>query len=259
MDFESEMRAMVLCAGLGTRLGELTRQTPKALLPLHGRPILEYILANLRRHGFDEIAINLHTMPETIRGHFGDGAKFGVKLTYSHESVLLGTAGGVKKMEHFFRDGGPFLVHYGDILTDQDFTAMMRFHRERGALVTMLAHQRARSNSVVVLDSERRVTLFLERPEEEGRCGVESPWVNSGICLCETAVLEAIPVGQRCDLPRDVFPGLIPSGRVFGFGLTGYRCAIDSPERLEEAKAALAAGHCHISLAPGAGNDRGLD
>ena len=146
MDFESEMRAMVLCAGLGTRLGELTRQTPKALLPLHGRPILEYILANLRRHGFDEIAINLHTMPETIRGHFGDGAKFEVKLTYSHESVLLGTAGGVKKMEHFFRDGGPFLVHYGDILTDQDFTAMMRFHRERGALVTMLAHQRARRN-----------------------------------------------------------------------------------------------------------------
>ena len=142
-------------------------------------------------------------------------------------------------------------MHYGDILTDQDFTAMMRFHRERGALVTMLAHQRARSNSVVVLDSERRVTLFLERPEEEGRCGVESPWVNSGICLCETAVLEAIPVGQRCDLPRDVFPGLIPSGRVFGFGLTGYRCAIDSPERLEEANAALAAGRCHIPLGAG--------
>ena len=93
MDFESEMRAMVLCAGLGTRLGELTRQTPKALLPLHGGPILEYILANLRRHGFDEIAINLHMMPETIHGHFGDGAKFGVKLTYSHESVLLGTSG----------------------------------------------------------------------------------------------------------------------------------------------------------------------
>ena len=78
MDFEIKMKAMVLCAGSGTRLGELTRQTAKPMLRLQGRPILEYTLANLKRHGFDEIAVNLHFLPETIQGYFGDGAGFGV-------------------------------------------------------------------------------------------------------------------------------------------------------------------------------------
>lgn len=243
------MKAMVLCAGYGTRLGELTREVPKPMLTLHDRPVLAHILAQLRAHGFDEIAVNLHFMPEAIRGHFGDGKKFGVKLTYAHEPTLLGTAGGVKNVETFLRGGAPFLVHYGDVITDQDFTAVLRFHRERDALVTMLVHQRSRSNSVVALDAQQRVTGFLERPDDAARSLLESPWVNSGICICNAEVLDSIPAGQPGDLPRDVFPRLIPSRRVFGFALTGYRCAIDSPQRLEEARAALAEGRCRMAPA----------
>lgn len=238
------MKAMVLCAGLGTRLGELTREIPKPMLSIQGQPLLAYLLSNLRLHGFDQIAINLHFKPEMIRDHFGDGSGYQLELTYSYEPELLGTAGGVKKMENYFRKESAFLVHYGDILTDQDFSAMLALHRERRAMATLLVHQRLKSNSIVNLDDTGRITAFLERPDEKSRVGHSSRWVNSGVCICAPEVLDAIPSGVPCDLPRDVFPKLIASNRLFGFALTGYRCAIDSPERLAEARAAQAEGQC---------------
>ena len=128
------MRAMILCAGYGTRLGNLTEKLPKPMLPLAGRTMLEYIVSNLARHGFDEIVVNLHFKPDVIRAHFGDGAGFGVRFHYSYEPELFGTAGGVKRMESFLSRDESFLVHYGDVLTDQDFSAMLRFHREKNAL-----------------------------------------------------------------------------------------------------------------------------
>ena len=140
------------------------------------------------------------------------------------------------------------MVHYGDVLTDQDSTVMLQFHRERNALATLLLHQRARSNSVVSLDKERRIIGFLERPTEEARRGVKSPWVNSGICICAPQLLDEIPAGVACDLPRDIFPRLIDSHRLFGFPLSGYRCAVDSPKRLAEAQAAIVDGRCQIQL-----------
>lgn len=247
------MKAMVLCAGLGTRLGELTREIPKPMLDLQGQPLLAYLLGHLCRQGFDQIAINLHFKPEMIRDYFGDGIRGQLALTYSYEPQLLGTAGGVKNMESFFRDEPAFLVQYGDILTDQDFAAMLAFHHERRALATLLVHQRLKSNSIVNLDDTGRITAFLERPDERTRAGQSSRWVNSGVCICAPEVLDAIPAGVPCDLPRDVFPKLIASGRVYGFALTGYRCAIDSPERLAEARAAQAEGRCRavpLQIAP---------
>jgi NDP-sugar pyrophosphorylase family protein len=241
---------MVLCAGYGTRLGNLTREIPKPMLPLNGRPILEYILAHLRAHHFDQVAVNLHFLPQAIPAHFGGGADLKIELTYVLEDRLLGTAGGIKNMEAFLSLSDPFLVQYGDVVTDQDFTAMLRFHRERGALATLLLHQRARSNSLVSLDVESRITAFLERPDDETRRGVATNWVNSGICLCAPEIFAHIPPQTPCDLPRDIFPQLIATGRLFGFPLSGWRCAIDSPARLAEAEAAIAQGRCRISVEP---------
>ena len=239
---------MVLSAGYGTRLGDVTREMPKPMLRMQGRPMLEYIICHLARHGFDQIAINLHFMANMIRDHFGDGSRFGVELVYSYEPELLGTAGGVKRMADLLGAGEVFMVHYGDVLTDQDFSAIMHFHRERKALATLLLHQRARSNSVVSLDERGRIIGFLERPTEEARRGVKSPWVNSGICICHPEFLEEIPADVARDLPRDIFPRLIDSNRLFGFPLSGYRCAVDSPDRLAEARAAIADGRCQVQL-----------
>ena len=242
------MRAIVLAAGYGTRLGDLTREIPKPMLPLQDRPLLEYIIRHLARHGFTDIAINLHFRRDMIRNYFADGSRWGVALTYSYESELLGTAGGVKKVGSFLRQADAFLVHYGDVLTDQDLTVMLRFHREHRALATLLLHKRVSSNSVVNLNAERRIIGFLERPTEQARQGVDSPWVNSGICMCAPEFLDAIPANVFCDLPRDVFPRLINSQRLYGFPLSGYRCAVDSPERLADARSALAEGRCRISF-----------
>ncbi len=238
------MKAMVLCAGYGTRLGELTREVPKPMLPLQGHPLLGYLLTHLRQHQFNEVAINLHFKPEAIRDYFGDGSRHSLKLTYVYEPELLGTAGGVKNMEHFFRGEDAFLVQYGDVITDQDFSTMLQFHRKQNALVTLLVHERLKSNSVVEIDSDGRVTGFLERPTDEMRRGQTSPWVNSGICVCSPEIFASIPAKTPCDLPRDVFPKLIETRRLYAFPLSGYRCAIDSPERLAESQTALAEGRC---------------
>jgi mannose-1-phosphate guanylyltransferase/phosphomannomutase len=241
------MKAMILSAGYGTRLGSLTQQRPKPMLSLQGRPLLEYIITHLAWHGFNQIAINLHFMPEVIQDYFGDGSRWQVELVYSYEPELLGTAGGVKKMATFLGPSEPFLVHYGDILTDQDFTAMLHFHRRHQALATLLVHQRAKSNSVVSLDEQGRIIGFLERPSEEARRGIQSPWVNSGIYVCDPQLLAQIPPDVICDLPRDIFPKLLAHKPLYGFPLSGYRCAIDSPERLAEAQAALVEGRCQIN------------
>jgi mannose-1-phosphate guanylyltransferase/phosphomannomutase len=236
------MKAMVLCAGYGTRLGDLTREIPKPMLPLGDRPMLEYVLCHLRRHGFDQVAINLHFMPEVIQNHFSDGSRWGLRLTYSHEPQLLGTAGGTKRMESFFQGDEPFLVHYGDIVTNQDFTAMLGFHQERKALATLLVHQRARSNSALSVDALGRIERFLERPPDAHWNTVSGAWVFSGIAICQPELLDLIAAETFCDFPRDVFVRLAATRRLFAFPLTGRRTAVDSPERLAEARQGVAEG-----------------
>lgn len=230
------MKAMVLAAGAGSRMGDLTRDLPKPMLKVGGRPILEHILLNLARHGFQKIVLNLHHHPQVIRDHFGDGSRLGLSITYLQEPNLLGTAGSVRNAAALLRGPDPILVHYGDVLTDQDLGAMIKSHFDSAAQATLLLHQRVHSNSVVVVDPAFRVVRMLERPTEEARAQESSPWVNSGIYLLDPAVIEGIAPDPPQDFPRDVFPALIAEGRVFGFPLSGYRCAVDTPARLERAR-----------------------
>jgi NDP-sugar pyrophosphorylase family protein len=242
MDCQTAMKAMVLCAGFGTRLGDLTREIPKPMLRLGDRPMLEHILRHLKQHGFDQVAVNLHFMPSVIKDYFADGSRWGVRLSYSYEPQLLGTAGGTKRVESFFQGDEPFLIQYGDIVTNQDFTAMLDFHRRRDALATLLVHQRARSNSMLSIDSAGCVEQFLERPLDTQRDSISQNWVFSGILICQPKLLEMIPGDVFCDFPRDVFVPLTSTRRLYAFALAGQRTAIDSPERLAEARQAVADG-----------------
>jgi NDP-sugar pyrophosphorylase family protein len=242
------MKAMVLCAGMGSRLGELTRQTPKPLLPIGDCSIVGHILSNLRRHGFQDIVINLHFEADQISAALGDGSMLGVRITYSQEPKLLGTAGGVRKMRSFFAHEKAFLVHYGDIVTNEDFSAMREFHLQRDALVTLLVHKRSKSNSSMILDGEQRVLQFWERPDRQYWEATQETWVNSGILLASPEVLDLIPEGTVYDWPRDVIPQLLASQRVYGYPLRGYRTAVDSPERLEQARRDVAAGFLKLKV-----------
>jgi NDP-sugar pyrophosphorylase family protein len=231
------MKAMLLCAGCGTRLGELTETIPKPMLPIAGKPLLAHLIEYVASHGFDELMINLHYRPEMIRGYFGDGAAFGVKLHYSYEETLLGTAGALKKVEPFFADVDEFLVVYGDLLIDQPLAPLLALHRRERAAATLLVHQRPGSNSLIRVGSDQRILDFIERPTDEQRRAAPYPWVNSGVQLLSPRLLDRIPAYRPADLPRDLYVPLVRGKRFFALPLSGYRCAIDSPERYRQAQA----------------------
>jgi NDP-sugar pyrophosphorylase family protein len=233
------MKAMILCAGYGTRLGDLTRETPKPLLRVGGHALVDFILANLKKHGFSEVMVNVHHHADQVRAGLGHWAHRGVSIDYSFEETLLGTAGALKKVESFFADEEVFLVHYGDIVTDLDLTKMLQFHRERRATATLLVHKRQRSNSAVEFDGNQCIHQFVERPPESFWDKIHSAWVNSGVLLLTPRVFEVIPDEAPSDWPRDIFPKLISSQSLFAYCLDSYRIAVDSPERLAQLESDL--------------------
>ena len=236
------MKAVVLCAGYGTRLGDLTREAPKPMLPLHGQPLLAYTLRYLAAYGCRRIAVNLHYLPEQITSYFGDGAAYGVSLHYSYEPVLLGTAGAIRKLAPWLAGDDDFIVMYGDILTDQDLTILLEAQRRYRAAATILLHQRPGSTSVAQLDDTGRITAFIERPSDAERAAIAEPWANSSVYVLNRRILEHIPAADPADLGKDVFARVAQIELLQGVALTGYRCAIDSPERYRQAEAAIAGG-----------------
>ena len=230
----------MLSAGYGTRLGKLTAERPKPMLDVGGRPIVEWIVRHLAAQGIRELAVNLHFMPEEIQAHLGAGEQLGVEIVYSHERELLGTAGAAKKLEAFLSHDEEFMLHYGDVVTNQNFRAMLAFHRAHPGEATILTHERSRSNSVVEIDAAGRVERFLERPTPDERRGVESRHVFSGVCVCGRVVLDSIPADVPVDLPREVLPGLVERGALYAYALTGSRVAVDSEDRLSELRDAVA-------------------
>ena len=234
------MRALVLAAGEGRRLRPLTLRMPKPMVPVGGRPVLEHLLALLRRHGIDEVAINLHHRPDAIVDHFGDGRRFGVSITYSREARLLGSAGAARALDAFLAD--TFLVLYGDVLTDADLSALAARHRTTGAAGTIgvYAVPDPERCGIVALDPAGRVTRFVEKPAPDAGLG---NLANSGILVLEPSVLREIPPDQPYDLGLHLFPRLLERGvPLFGERLDGYILDIGSPDRLAQAEADCRAG-----------------
>jgi len=236
------MKAIILCAGRGTRLGELTRDLPKPMLPLDGTPVLEHMLRHLRAQGVVDVAINLHHHPEAIVERFGDGRDLDLRITYSWEEQLLGTAGAVRRLAPWIGDDEEVLVAYGDVITDQAIAPLVAAHRASRALATLLVHRRRRSNSLVELDANGRIVAFVERPDASELPETGRHWVNSGFQLLSRRALRWIPPGVDVDLPRDVYARIVDREVLAGVPLSGFRCAIDSPERYAEAIAALRSG-----------------
>ncbi len=245
------MKALVLCAGFGTRLGALCDDRPKPMLEVGGIPIVEHIVRQLAGAGFADIIINLHYRAEQFPAHLGDGARFGVHIEYRLEETPLGTAGTSRQL--LAELGEDLLVHYGDILTNHDLQALVRQHRRTGAAATALLHQRPGSNSFAQLDERDRITRFVERPQTPPGEDSRAVWAFSGICVlapgCQS-LLSALPGGMVLDLPRDLFPTLARQRSLFGQRLHGYRCAVDSEARLQAARSAFAAGEFRLPEPP---------
>ncbi|BAC89723.1 sugar phosphate nucleotidyltransferase [Gloeobacter violaceus] len=215
------MKAFVLAAGKGTRLRPFTDALPKPLMPVINKPVMAHILGLCRKHGFDEIVANLHYRGEKIVERFADGHDHGVCLQYSWEEQLLGTAGGVRRQAGFLA-GGPFLVISGDVMTDLDLGALVRFHKQSGAVATMAVKEVGDPSrfGVVVADPDGRVRSFQEKPAK----GTErSRLANTGIYVLEPEVFEYIPEAAFFDFGNDLFPLLVCKGApVYAMGTGAY-------------------------------------
>lgn len=200
-------RAMIMAAGLGTRLMPLTGLMPKPMVPILNRPVMAHMLHLLRRHGIHDVAANLHYHPRQIRECFDDGREYGLRLRFNEERELLGTAGGVGEFRDFLSES-TFVVVSGDGLTDIDLTALLAAHHELGGIATLAVKQVDDPSryGVVVHDEEQRVTGFQEKPSaEEAR----SHLCNCGIYAFSPEIFRYVPPGCFVDWAKDVFPALL--------------------------------------------------
>ncbi len=199
-------KAMILAAGEGTRLRPLTLETPKVLLPVGEVPLIEHQLSWLKSHGVSQVAINLYHLGEQIKAFLGDGSRFEMKLLYSLEETLLGTAGGVKRVKHFFDD--TFVVVYGDVLTDFNLSEMIRFHQEKKSMATLavMAVTNPCEVGVIEMDEEKRIIRFVEKPPRDSVTGDLS---SGGVYVLEKETINNILGDGFSDFAYDVFPKLI--------------------------------------------------
>ena len=233
------MKVVVLAAGVGNRLKGLLDNVPKPMVEIAGKPILQHNIEWLKSFGVTDIYVNLHRLPGVIMRHFGDGAAWRVRITYSYEPALLGTAGAVKKIaREFWKDSSrePFLVIYGDnLVSDFDLNRIISFHKRNSGIATMCLYHKPEEiakSGIAVLDEHCRIVKFIEKPAPDQITG---DLVNTGIYVLEPAILKYIPETSCCDFARDVFSTVLDAGEPFyGLVLKANLIAIDTPRLFEE-------------------------
>jgi mannose-1-phosphate guanylyltransferase len=221
------MKAMILAAGKGTRIQPITHTIPKPLIPILQKPVMEFLVELLRQHGFDQIMVNVSHLANEIEGYFRDGQRFGVQISYSFEGKMdrdgtlvgeaVGSAGGMKRIQDFnpFFDD-TFIVLCGDALIDLDLTEAVRWHKEKGAIATVVMKSvpmdEVSSYGVVVTDKNGRILAFQEKPSVEEAL---SNNINTGIYIFEPEVLDYIPSKQPYDIGSELFPRLVAENAPF--------------------------------------------
>ncbi len=237
------MKAVVLAAGLGTRMRPLTGRWPKCLLPVGNRPLLAHILAHLRRHNFTDVFINLYWHADMILEAIGDGEDYGLRTHYLREDQLSGTAGPIRKLAAALSHER-FLVLNGDNLTDLDLTCLISFHERAGAEVTLALHREDLADlaekSVVETSEDGRILRFIEKP---ATTELFSNWSNAGIYVFAPSIIDAIPEGRPYDIGHDLIPSLLRANRrVYGFKSDFYLVDIGTPRGYARASEDLLAG-----------------
>jgi len=240
------MKAIIMAGGEGSRLRPLTCGRPKPMVPVMNRPIMAHIIQLLKKHGLRNIGITLQYMPETIRDHFGKGIEYGVNCKYFIEDVPLGTAGSVKNAESFLDE--TFVVISGDALTDLNLSQAVEFHKQKGAIATLVLTQvdSPLEYGVVITDESGRVRQFLEKPSWGE---VFSDTVNTGIYILEPEVLTYFEAGQKFDFSKDLFPLLLRKGLpLYGVTVPGYWCDIGNLQQYLQAHYDILNGKVQVEI-----------
>lgn len=227
------MKAVVMAGGEGSRLRPLTVNRPKPLVPVCNKPVMEYTIELLKRHGVDTVVVTLHYLANEVVSYFGDGSDWGVQMIYSVEDQPLGTAGSVKKVEGYLND--TFIIISGDALTDFDLTRALTFHREKGSMATIILTRvdNPLEYGVVITDEEGQIKRFLEKPSWGE---VFSDTINTGIYVLEPDVFDYMDPDVAYDFSKDLFPRLLAEGQpMYGYVTGGYWCDIGNLQQYRQA------------------------
>lgn len=245
------MKAMIFAAGLGHRLQPLTETIPKALVPVAGRPMIDYPLLLLRRYEVREIIINLHHLGDRIEAYLGDGAKFGLKIGYSKERELLDTGGGLLKAKPFLCQG-PFIVINTDVLIDLPLAEVIAFHEEKKSTATLVlrADELADQFGSMEIDSDERIDRFLhaKRPSASAIAGTKLMF--TGVQILNPRVFDYMPTDegvQKFSTTQDIYPRmLVEEEPLYGFRFEGFWQDLGTADRIKKAEESLARGRARL-------------
>ena len=233
------MLAVIMAGGKGTRIASVDRTVPKPMLPVAGKPVLQHQIECLHRQGCTKIVLAVGYLGEQIETFFGDGGQFGVEISYIRETVPLGTAGALYYLKDKVKED--FLLLNGDLIFDVDLQRLLDFHKQRGAVVTLLAHPNDHpyDSGVLQTDEDGRVCRWLTK---EDRREWYQNCVNAGIHILSPKVLDRIPAVQKTDLDRDVLKPLLSDGKVYAYRTPEYIKDMGTPERIREVEHDLQTG-----------------
>lgn len=238
------MKALILAAGLGTRLRPLTEKTPKPLLPIAGKPLLSYHLESLSKHGVTDVLINTHYLPQQMEEFIANARIANPKLRIStaFEPELLGSAGTLRQNEAFFDGEDNFIITYGDNLTGIDYSKLMKQHLETGSAMTVACYEEKHpeSKGIVTLGPGKRIVGFIEKPKREQ---VTSPFANGGIYAANRRIFEYIKRAEQSplDFGHHIFPLLLAHGEsVHAYLMNELLLDIGTPESYTKAQQLVA-------------------
>ncbi len=241
------MKAMIMAAGVGSRLMPMTVDVPKPMIPMANRPLMENTVDILAKHGFKEVIANLHYHGEIIQNYFAGGEAWGLKMHYSPEDELMGTAGGVKKCSSFLDE--TFVVISGDALTDIDLSNLLAEHRRLGALATIALKpiDEVEQFGVVVTNDDGRIARFQEKPQAHEAL---SRTANTGIYVFEPEIFNYIPDRQFYDFGKQLFPYLVQIDAPFyGVEIDDYWCDVGNINTYRQANADILSGKVRVKYA----------
>jgi NDP-sugar pyrophosphorylase family protein len=240
------VRAVILAGGEGTRLRPLTLHTPKPVVPIADRPLLQHQLDLLATVGVREIVFSVAYRPERVQGVFADGARAGCRIEYAVEDTPLGTGGAVRNaLPHL---DARTIVFNGDVLTDADLPAVVALHERSGARATLVLTpvENPAAFGLVETDPDGRVRRFVEKPQPEQ---ITTDTINAGIYVIETAALDLIPPGVPHSIERGFFPALIARGdKLMAHVHRGYWIDVGTPEKYLQVHRDILAGRFPVAL-----------
>jgi NDP-sugar pyrophosphorylase family protein len=229
--------AVVLAAGMGTRIRNFSGNRPKPLLEIGGKSILARNLGFLARNGFKHVWINLHYEGESIQQSIGDGSRFGLKVSYAWETTILGTAGALLNIGTDL-ESNTFLVLYGDNLIECDLDKMIQVHRNLKPQATLAVFDQKNvpntglAGGRVRLNKNGYVSDFVEGADDS-----TAPFVNAGLYILEPSILSHIPQEKYCDFGRDIFPLMLKRGEsLAAYPISGHCFGVDTPEAFKFAE-----------------------